>query len=373
MKICFVTDSYPPNIGGAELAIQKIAEGIYDKGFDVEIITTKARERFPFKSTIPLSKITRIKTPNILQRFWFLIFSLPIVLYKGKNADILHGTSYGGIFQTYIASLILRKPAVVTVHEFMGNNWKQFASNCISAFVFKYAEKMFAKLGFVKFIAVSEYTKETLINAGVIQEKISVIYNGESDFVQQNFQQKSVKRKELGIPDDAFVFTAYGRTGLTKGFEYLVDGIPAVLNKINNSFFILILSAGDKNIWKQVVNKINSYQAERILFLKSLEREKLSDYLEISDCIIIPSLSEGFGFTTLEACSLDKIVIATKAGSIPEVIFGKNILINPGKSDEIINACIMAVNGEYNQTEKKYFNWDLSVNNYINVYKEIIN
>jgi glycosyltransferase involved in cell wall biosynthesis len=54
---------------------------------------------------------------------------------------------------------------------------------------------------------------------------------------------------------------------------------------------------------------------------------------------------EGFGFTTLEACLLNKIVIASNAGSIPEVISGKHILIEPGSTVAIVKGCIQAYNG----------------------------
>ena len=64
MKICIVTDSYPPNIGGAEIAIQKIAEGIYESGIDVIVITAGVKDNFEFLTKIPSSKIIRIWTPR---------------------------------------------------------------------------------------------------------------------------------------------------------------------------------------------------------------------------------------------------------------------------------------------------------------------
>jgi glycosyltransferase involved in cell wall biosynthesis len=373
LKVCFITDSYPPNIGGAEIAIQKIAEGVYNQGIEVLIITTKAKESFKFTSQIPDSKIIRIQIPRFLERFWFLVFSLPVILIKCRDANLLHGTSYGGVLQTYIAAFLLRKPAVVTIHEFMGKRWNSFTSNMISAYLYRLAEKAFAHLKFNRFIAVSEYSKATLVEAGVPGNKISVIYNGESDLENLSLQQKSEIRKGLNIPDGSFLFAAYGRSGVSKGFESLIEAIPLVLREISNSIFLLILSPGDKKIWRNIIRQLKKINSDRLLFYQSLQRERMLELLNASDSVIIPSLSEGFGFTTLESCMMGKIVIASNAGAIPEVIYGKHILIKPGSVEDIVKACDNAYRGLFNETEKKSFQWESSINNYIKVYEEILN
>lgn len=373
MKICFVTDSYPPNIGGAELAIQKIAEGVYNNGHEVILITTKAKNSINFRSIIPNAQIVRIPIPGFMQRFWFLIFSFPVILVKGKKSDILHGTSYGAVLQTYIAAFLLGKPAVVTIHEFMGSKWKLFSSNIISAYFYHIVEMIFAHLNFDRFISVSEYSKKTLIDAGVQREKIVVIYNGESDFECLSRKTINEIKKDLNIPESCFVFTALGRTGLTKGFEFLVEALPLVLERITNSVFILILSPGDKKIWNKIRKKLKLINSNRLHFYQSLERNRMLEILDVSDAVIIPSLSEGFGFTTLESCMLGKIVIASNVGAIPEVIYGKHLLIKPGSVEEIVKACDNAHRGLFSVTEKKHFHWGTSINNYIKVYEEILN
>ena len=148
MKICFVTDSYPPNIGGAELAIQKIAEGVSNKNVDVLVVTTTAKDKFPFFSNAPSIRIIRIKIPNFLRRFWFLLFSIPVLPVKCKDVEIIHGTSYGGLLQSFIAAKILGKPCVATIHEFMGKRWNYFASNVFSAYLYRLSERLFAGFSF---------------------------------------------------------------------------------------------------------------------------------------------------------------------------------------------------------------------------------
>ncbi|MHB8905133.1 MAG: glycosyltransferase family 4 protein [Melioribacteraceae bacterium] len=372
MKICFITDSYPPNIGGAEIAIQKIAEGIYERGIDVVVVTADIKDNFEFKSKIPHGKIVRIWTPKFLQRFWFLLFSLPVILLNGKDVDILHGTSYGGIIPAYLGSKLLRRPAVVTVHEFMGKNWKRFAGNRINGVFYQLVEKLFARLSFSMFITVSNYTKDCLIKAGINENKVITIYNGESSEELRNTKSKSQSKLQLGFDNNDYVFAAYGRTGLTKGFEYLMTAIPLVFNRIENAKFLLIFTKGSAKVWKRIITDTESLDPNKVKFFNTLERDKLFEFLNAADSIVIPSLSEGFGFTTLEAGMLGKNIIASDAGSIPEVIHGNYILFEPSNSDAIVEACVSAVEGKFIWSEKKIFSWNSSVENYIKVYNSIV-
>ncbi len=372
MKVCFVTDSYPPNVGGAEIVIQNIVEGIAKYGIGTIVITTKPYNSSSLKS-YDKSKVIRIYTPKFLRRLWFLILSFPYTLYYAKDADLIHGTSYGGILQTYIAGKFLGKPTVLTVHEFMGKNWFRFTNNYPVALFYQLAEKIFAKLSFSKFIAVSNFTKNKLIEAGIPHDKIVQIYNGES-YAEIKINKSLVETKtELGLNSNDFVFAAYGRTGITKGFEYLVDAIPSVLGEIQSSKFLLILTQDDKRIWKKINNNLKKIDKNRIIIFNSLEKETLFNYLNVSDVIIIPSLSEGFGFTTLESGMLKKDIIASNVGAIPEVISGNYILFEPQSSEAIKIACIRAFHKEFKYKEPMTFNWTDSIKSYLKLYKEIIN
>ncbi len=106
--------------------------------------------------------------------------------------------------------------------------------------------------------------------------------------------------------------------------------------------------------------------------IKGLDRRTLFNYLNRVDSIIIPSLTEGFGYTTLESCLLKKITIATSVGAIPDVVFGKYITIEAFSSKAITEGCIKAYNGETELREEIVFEWDKSIKKYINLYHDIL-
>jgi len=372
MKICFVTDSFPPNIGGAEFVIGKIVEGIKNRGQNYIVITTKSWSKNNFSLELDKSKLIRIPVPGFMRRFWFQIFSIPVVIIKARDCDLIHGTSYGGILPTYIASKILKKPTVITVHEFLGYSWKRILRSRFKVKIFFSIERFFARLSINKFVAVSEATRKSLINIGIHPRNSTLIYNGESNIIENISGNPTALRNAFGFNKDDFVFASYGRIGLTKGINFLIDSIPEVLDKIPNSRFLLVFSEGDRKLTKYVKEGIDRLDSRRIKFFNGLNRQKLFEYLSISNAIIIPSLTEGFGYTTLESCALGKITIATSVGAIPEVIFGNHLLIKSGSSDEIIQGCLKAYDGEVIYREKPEFIWDLTINKYLDLYKTLI-
>jgi glycosyltransferase involved in cell wall biosynthesis len=63
--------------------------------------------------------------------------------------------------------------------------------------------------------------------------------------------------------------------------------------------------------------------------------------------VIIPSLTEGFGFSAYQACCVGKQVIATDAGSLPEVVSGPSIVVPRGQSEPLAAAIQAATRGEF--------------------------
>lgn len=373
MRICIVTDSYPPNIGGAEYAVGRIAEGLAAVGLGVVIVTSN-----PIRSLSPLDqkgmvKVLRIRIPLRLKRFWFAIIATPLVIREGRSADLIHGTTYGGVLPAFFASVILRKPSVLMVHELMGRSWFRFEPTWIRAAFYYLAERIMVLLPFERFVAVSEYTKNVLLELGARNEKIRVIPHGiEDGAIQHGANDRESIREQYGISPNNFLYLAYGRIGVTKGFEYLIDAIPMILQIVPSARFLLILTKYDKRIWDRIVKKVKRLPAGVCEIEKPVSREKLTEIQNAADCIVIPSLSEGFGFAAVEACKLGKKMVATSAGSLPEVVFGEHVFVRPGSAEALAKGCASAFRGDVAFKEEKYYNWEQCIEGYRSLYQELV-
>jgi glycosyltransferase involved in cell wall biosynthesis len=67
------------------------------------------------------------------------------------------------------------------------------------------------------------------------------------------------------------------------------------------------------------------------------------DYLQLFDILVFPSLfSEGCPLSMLEAMAMEKVIIGSRAGAIPEIIRDREngLLVKPGSSQEITKAIV---------------------------------
>jgi D-inositol-3-phosphate glycosyltransferase len=370
MKICLVAELYPPNLGGAELALRKIVGGLVARGIDVTVITSRFDRNLPSREQQGRLKIVRAPVFPFLKRFWFILFSLPLVWSHARSCDIIQGSTFAGAVPASLVGLSRRKKRVLLVFEIMGMQWFRLEPNRLRSTFYWLAERIIVRLPFHRYVAVSKHTKRTLLSDGVEERKIEVIYLGDSRIEQDAFERNAV-RGELGVEPSNYVFLTTGRTGVTKGLEYFVDAIPEIAERVPNARFLLILSKYDSRIWRKILQRLSQVPSSLYNLVAPVPRETLGRYFSAADCIVIPSLSEGFGFSALEACNANKVVVATNAGSLPEVVFGKHVFVKPGSAQAIAEGCVRASKGETSFLPPKHFSWERTVDQFVQVYESL--
>jgi D-inositol-3-phosphate glycosyltransferase len=374
MRILFVSEYYPPHIGGVETVFQNLCEGLVKRGHDVILVTCK----LPGSKDIEIVNgvmIHRVKVPRKGSRYWFTFLSIPQVFKIARKADLVHTTTYNGAFPSRLVCKVLGKKCVITVHEILGPLWDNFTNmSRLSSKSHRFLEKMVMSLSFDRFVCVSEYTGNSVKNLGIPSNKIEIIYNGiDYDLFNPNVAKDNRIRQKLNIKDN-FIYLSYGRPGISKGIEYLVQAVPLISQKIPESKLILILAHEPKENYENIKNLIRDSKMEsRIILLDPVQKTELRDYIMASDCVVVPSLSEGFGFTAAEACAMRKPVVACNVGSLPEVVSGKCVFVEPKKYESIADGVIKIYNGEYEQKPERLFKWSECIEKYISLYLEMLN
>ena len=374
MKLLFVLENYIPHVGGAEIVFKELAERLAKSGHEINIVTHKISGTKEFE-VINKVKVHRVKCFG--SRYLFTFFSIPKVIKLAREADIIHTTTFNGAFPSWIASKFLNKPSVVTIHEVWIGKWKNITDmNFFNAFLHNILERIIYLLKFDRYVCVSEYTKRQLLEIKKGEkEKIKLIYNGiDYDLWKPEKHDGKNIRKKFGLKN-SFIYLFYGRPGISKGLEYLIKAVPYISDKIPGSKLLAVVS-NDKAYLKRREEILelskNLNISDKIIFLDAVPREELPDYIKAADCVVIPSLSEGFGFTVAESCAMDKPVIASNISSIPEVVSGEHILIRPKDSIEIA----LAVDRVYKKKLKKYpikrFKITDNIKKYLKEYKNLL-
>jgi glycosyltransferase involved in cell wall biosynthesis len=373
MKILFVLENYHPHIGGVEVLFKNLAEGLVKKGYEVKVITHRIKNTKKFEILNGV-KIYRISCLN--NRYLFTFFSIPKAIYLARDADIIHTTTFNGAFPAWFASKILRKRCIITIHEVWVNKWNELTEmNKINAWVHNKLEKLIYLLNFDRYVAVSESTKSQLLSVCIKKEKVDVVYNGvDYGHWSPNKYDGQMIKKELGLLKGKFIYLFSGRPGTSKGLEYLIKAVPIISKAIKDSKLLLIISK-DKAYKKQydsIIKLIKQLRIEKNIFIHNpLPYNELPSYVKSVNCVVVPSLSEGFGFAVAEACAMNIPVVASDAGSIPEIVSGKYILVKPKDEKSIAEGIIKIYNKRYNKKTLKKFTVIDNVLGYLNIYKSM--
>ena len=371
MKICLVAESYPPALGGVEFALQSLAEGFVQRGHEVWVVTSSWQRHDAGVEQSGSLRIFRVKTLPFFHRFWFILFSLPAILRAARWADVIQGSTFAGGPPAFLGGWMAGKKKSLIVHEVWGKRWPAFEPSAPRRMFYRITEWIIVRLPFDSYVAVSQYTGRCLESMGVPAARISVIHHGNSQVDVAGIDPVEA-RKGLGFSDGDFVYLTFGRVGISKGFEYFSEAIPKLASLIPHARFVLILSGYDRRIWERVRKIVAETPEGQCKLLSSLPRAELAKYITAADCFVIPSLSEGFGFSALEASHAGKIVVSTDAGALPEVVFGKHVFVKPGSAQALTDGCVRAYNGDVDITPKKEFKWEKTVESYLGVFAQMM-
>jgi D-inositol-3-phosphate glycosyltransferase len=372
VRICFIIEFYPPHIGGGETLFKTLAEGLVEHGHQCDVITCRlpGTKKYEVKNGV---RIHRVSVPRFADRYWFTF----LALYKSNkishDADIIHTMTYNGAFPAWLASKFNRKPLVILPHEVLGKKWYTFGFSRLSAILYRLFEWFVLSLKYDAYICNSQSTMKALEEWGISVEKFHLIYPGVDyklfDYKKEEKRQEI--REKLGIRDDTFLYMYHGRPGMIKGVEYLVRAVQDIKRRIQNSRLLLILAKKPSVKYHEIIEIIRKENLDVIL-IDPLPQEELPYYIAASDCVVVPSLNEGFGFTCVEACAMRKPVVATNVGSLPEVIFGKHVLVLPKRPEELARGVVSIYKGKYNEIDEKCYEWEAFIKKHMIVYMKLL-
>lgn len=370
MKVLFVIENYIPHIGGVEIVFRELGENLAKLGHRVDILT----RRLPGTKRFEIINRVRVHRINCINRYLFSFLAIPKAIKLAKDADIIHTTTYNGALPARIASMLTKKPAVITVHEVLGKNWQKLTGmNFISAAMHRFLESRIMKLKFDRFVSVSKSTERGVLNFAP-KEKSVVVYDGvDYDFWNPGLYDGERIRKKLKL--NGFVYMFYGRPGISKGLEYLIRAVPIISKEIGNSKLLAIVSK-DKAYLKRrkfMLKLIKKLKIENdVIFLEPVLRAELPNYIKASDCVVVPSLTEGFGFAAAEACAMGKPVVASNTTSLPEVVSGRYYLAYPASPEDIARGVIAIKKGKAEKKPIKRFKLADNVKGYLKVYAGLL-
>ena len=159
-------------------------------------------------------------------------------------------------------------------------------------------------------MAVSNLTRNIIINKyGIPAEKVITVHNAVR-FADNNMEE------ERGVKDK--IVTFLGRITYQKGPDYFVEAAAKVLKRTPNVRFVM---AGSGDMMNHVIRRVARLGiADRFHFTGFLKGPDVQKMFALSDVYVMPSVSEPFGISPLEAMRSNVPVIISKQSGVAEVL-----------------------------------------------------
>jgi len=182
-------------------------------------------------------------------------------------------------------------------------------------------------------IAVSRAVKEDLLQSGMPEEKIALIYNGIDINKFREQARAGDPRSELGIGGKRVVGMV-ARLEPEKGHRYFLEAAARVLKKLEDVVFIVV---GTGSLAGELADEARRLGiSEHVIF--SGYRENIAQFIAMMDVMVIPSLTEAFGISMIEGMCLARPCVASAVGGLVEIAGESGqaaFLIPPGDGEAI--------------------------------------
>ncbi len=288
---------------------------------------------------------------------------------KKYKSDLVHSHDW----MTYPAGIAAKgvtgKPMVAHVHstecDRTGNNFPNQVVHRIEGDGVKSADRVITVSNLTKRIVGAEY--------GIDPGKIDVVYNGIDTFSKAKLPAALSHLKDMGYKIVLFL----GRITLQKGPEYFVRSAKQVLEYEPKTIF-LVVGSGDMQ-GQMMSEAAENGVSDKFIFTGFLRGQEKDRIYQASDVYVMPSVSEPFGITSLEAVANETCVLASKQSGVSEVL--THILkVDFWDTAEMANKIVALLRypalqwdlKNNSKGELKGVNWERAAEKTMSVYKQLL-
>lgn len=228
------------------------------------------------------------------------------ILGVSNNFDVIHAHDWLTYPAGIAAKMVSGKPLVVHVHATDFDR----SGGSVNPGVYDIEKRGMEMADRV--IAVSNLTRNIIIEKyGINPDKVVTVHNA-----VEPLEDREILKREKSIDDK--IVTFLGRVTLQKGPEYFVEAAHLVLQKLKNVRFVM---AGSGDMLKHIIHRVSALRiGDRFHFTGFLKGEDVYTMYSLSDVYVMPSVSEPFGISPLEAMQSNVPVIISRQSGVSEIL-----------------------------------------------------
>lgn len=353
MKICVVSQSFYPYIGGVTRYLQSLGRKLLDRGDEMVVVHLRTPD-MPETEVIDGIRVYRMseqegmqesidgyfrfkeliidvthgrQTASLDDRFnqgysEYLGFNLSMYekvrqVYEIEKFDLLHVHDFQVMPLAFLIRGDVHVPTILTWHipftEATPPEWREF----LVRYMRYYDRVIFSTDEFMR----------TAVGSGLDPDKASTI-NPFIDTGEYVFEGENDFRGKYDIASGDHLILCVSRIDPRKGQEYLIKAMAEVVKKHPDTTCIFI---GNGSLTKKFIGRKNRLEEletmveelglnGKIKFLGKVSQDDLLKAYDAGDMLVQPSINEGFGLVISEAMCFGKPVVGSNVGGIPEQI-----------------------------------------------------
>jgi glycosyltransferase involved in cell wall biosynthesis len=279
----------------------------------------------------------------------------------------------------YVLPALTPCRSLVTIHDCIHLMFPQYLPGRLA---YAYARIFFrvAATRSARILTVSEASKRDILRFFPMpSEKVDVIYNAIDDRFRTPPDEMQMQRvRERYQLHDRFLLYS-GNVKPHKNLERLIDAFHRL--RLNGFADIKLLITGSEisrySTLRRAVHRYNLHKHVRFLGYQSANT--LASLYRLADAFVFPSLYEGFGLPPLEALASGTPVLTSNVSSLPEVMNGAALLIDPydpesiaeGLAEILSNDVLRSTLIERGLARAAMFSWEESVRRVLAIYREV--
>ncbi len=212
--------------------------------------------------------------------------------------------------------------------------------------------------------AISEYTKQQLVNRGIEADKISVYYQGPG--IDPALLSSSQPRPAIVDNVSKSYILCVGSLQPHKNLRGVLD-MYSRLRKKRDDVDLVVVGRPQKNFNKI---EIEQWELEQpgVHLTGYISDEELVGLYQYAAVFLFPSFEEGFGLPVVEAFYAGCPVVTSNASCLPEIAGDAALLVDPKDPDEMLGAVESVIDSKQLSEElvakgeqrSKLFQWDLA-------------
>jgi glycosyltransferase involved in cell wall biosynthesis len=235
-------------------------------------------------------------------------------LIRQESYDVLDTQNIQSKFWANLVALMTGTALVSTLNSWYAN---EHGKASVKGKIYTSLELM-SNQSLDLYITVSEKDRQSLLQAGLPEDKVELIYNAVDANLSRIRGDSEWLRGKLQLPQDSVVCTAVGRLVTVKGYDVLISAMGQIASQVPRLYCLIV---GEGECKEELSAQIREAGLEaRVRLLGYYAREDAMSILKSSDIFVMPSRYEGTPIALLEAAALACPILASATGGIPELV-----------------------------------------------------